>query len=235
MIYDGYDFRPILRVEKIDRPIMASVDADYDRYSGMDGGVLGSVRLEPLKIKVTVCAIRPPGGRGTEWFEGVRRELSRRLFRREPRKLVLHDAPDLYNMAVLSDDTDVDDLVTAGRCELTFLCPDPVAYGKEERREAPAGAELTVEVGGTYRTAPVIEVQTDGSAETVTVDGEGMSALGTLAGDQPLVFDCGSREVRKGAAAVKMDIMDDFAEWEPGRHTVSCDKPFSVSWRERWL
>lgn len=235
MIYDGFDFGGLLRVEKIERPLIAPVDADYDDHPGMDGAVLGGVRLEPLTIKVTVCVLRPPGGRGTEWFEKARRELSLRLFRKEPRKLVLHDAPDVYNMALLSDGTDVEDLVTAGRCELSFLCPDPVAYGKEERRGAPAGATLTLPVGGSYKTAPIVEVETDGSAETVTIDGSPMRALGTLSGDQPLVFDCEGHEVRKGAASVKLNIMDDFAEWEPGEHTVSCAKPFSVSWRERWL
>ena len=231
MIFDGYDFRPLVAVEQVRRPLLPPVSVSSSGGSGRDGAEFKQATLDPMDIEVDIRLIAPGKGR----FERLRRALAPLLLKREPSKLVLPDAPDVYHMAVLSGDTDIDRFVHTGGVTLTFRCDDPVAYGAEKSRTAEGGGEAVLVVGGTYRTAPVIEVDTTGSAATVTVDGKPMRALGNVSSAHPLVFDCEKHSTTKGGAAVKLDVMDDYAAWEPGAHTVSCESPYSVRWRERWL
>ena len=62
-----------------------------------------------------------------------------------------------------------------------------------------------------------------------------MRALGNITSAHPLVFDCERHMTTKGGSTVKLNVMDDYAAWEPGVHTVSCESPYTVRWRERWL
>lgn len=234
MIYDGFDFSKLLRVESIDRPLMPRVDVDSESIDGADGERVNSVTLKAMTVDVKVRLVRPFEDMGRrQGLEGMRRLLSGRLLRREPRKLTLDDAPDTYLMAVLSGDTDLDRIVTTHTATLSWYCADPVSYGREGRRSATGRAR--VNVGGSYPTAPVVSVDVPGSTYTVTVDGKTMRALGTTEGDAPLVFDCAAHLVSKGGTPVKLDVRDDFATWEPGIHVVECADPFTVTWRERWL
>lgn len=229
MIFDGYDFSHLLVVEEINRPLMPRIDNRTVSLSG-DGSRTAAVRLEAGEIEVKVRIIECSKSE----YEKARREIAGRLWGREARKLVLHDAPDLYNMAYVADSTDVDKLLNTGGVTLRFHCDDPVSYGMEQSRSCEGGT-VWCNVGGNFTTAPIIEVTTDASNAVVYVDGNPMTALGTVSGDQPLTFDCVTHEVTKGDAVVKMSIFDDFAEWEAGTHAVECELPFTVRWVERWL
>ena len=230
MVFDGYDFRPLVAVEQVRRPLLPSVSVSSSDGTGRDGAEFKQATLDPMDIEVDVRLIAPGKGR----FEQLRRVLAPLLLKRSPSKLVLPDAPDVYYMAMLSGDTDIDRFVHTGGVTLAFHCDDPVAYGAEKSRTV-GGGEAVFVVGGTYRTAPIVSVDTTGSAATVTVDGKAMRALGNVASSHPLVFDCEQHATTKGGAAVKLNVMDDYAAWEPGTHTVSCDSPYTVRWRERWL
>ena len=236
MIYDGFDFSPYLRVEDIGCSFMPKIDVETDKVDGMDGSVLRSVRLDEGEVKVKVRMVRPyeeeyglAGG-----FEKLRRELSGRLYRETPCKLVLKDVPDIYYMAVLSKDTDIENLVYTRTATLRFTCPDPVAFGMEHARRSDGGL-IHCNVGGNWKTAPIIEVQTEASKATVYVDGNPLRALGSISGEHPLTFDCAKHVTRKGEAPVMLSIFDDYPDWKPGNHTVECEHPFSVRWVERWL
>lgn len=229
MIFNGYDFGHLLTVERIRRPLMPRINGDTVSIGG-DGSRTASVTLDSMEIEVEVRIIE----RSQVDFEKARREIAGRLWGRTPRKLVLHDAPDLYYMAYLVDDTDIDKLLHTGGITLRFHCDDPVAYGTEQVRVCDGG-KVWCNVGGTFATAPIVEVSTNASDAVVYCDGEPMTALGSLTGDDPLVFDCVSHVIAKGGRTVKMSVHDDFAEWEPGAHAVECDFPFTVRWVERWL
>ncbi|HEY8424871.1 MAG TPA: distal tail protein Dit, partial [Limnochordales bacterium] len=74
----------------------------------------------------------------------------------EPKSLVFDDEPNLTWRAVLSGDTDLEEIATIGRGTLTFLCPDPVALGDEHVLSLGAGGEAVVTAGGTAPAWPVI-------------------------------------------------------------------------------
>lgn len=236
MIYDGYDFAHVLRIDGIRRPVMPKLDLQTEDRSG-DGARLSAVRFEPLTIDVKVCLYRPFEEVGTkEGFERARRLLQKRLFRRKPCKLILPDAPDVYNMAVLDGSTDLERIAWSATGTLSFFCPDPVGYGALRCREWGGGPDmLRVNVGGTYPTAPVVTVEADTANLTVVCDGSAMRVLGDAVAGQPVVVDCTSHVCTAAGRPVMLDALDDYAVWTPGVHTLQCDYPFRVEWRERWL
>ena len=235
-VYDGYDLGQLMRIEGIRRPIMAGVDVGSDDLSG-DGARLGTVRLEPATIEVDVRMYRPFEEMGTRaGFERARRLLQRRLLRRSPRKLVLPDAPDVYNMAVLDGSTDLERVAWSATGTLSFYCADPRGFGALRSRSCAGGeTPLLVNVGGSYPASPVITVAAGTANLTVVSDGETMRALGPESASEPLVIDCGAHVCHVGGDPVMLDAFDDYAEWAPGVHSVQCDHPFDVEWRETWL
>ena len=236
MIYDGFDFGHYLIIDAIRRPVMPRVDVQSDDLSG-DGSSLLGVRLDSAEIEVDVRLYRPFEEIGRRsGFEEARRMLASRLLRRSPCKLVLPDAPDIYNMAVLDGSTDLERISRNGLGTLTFFCPEAAAYGALGRRACREGSTtVRANVGGNYPTAPVITVTAQTSNLTVTVDGATMRALGTVEGADPLVIDCERHVIEKGGETVMLDVYDSYPSWEPGVHVVECSYPFSVEWRERWL
>lgn len=234
MIYDGHDFAEDLMIEGIRRPVMADVDIRADDRSG-DGSRISSVRLEALTIDVDVRLYRPFEEMGTrEGFEKARRMLQRRLFRRSPCKLVLPDAPDLYNMAVLDGSTDLERIAWSATGTLSFFCADPVTYGAKRVRKFKGGdAPALVNVGGTLPARPVVRAQASGGGLSVESDGSPMRLIG--GGDGEAVIDCAAHECAVGGKPAMLDALDDYAEWAPGVHEVKCAVPFEVEWRELWL
>lgn len=70
----------------------------------------------------------------------------------DPKPLVFDEEPDKTWYAVLSGDTDLDEVVAVGNGKLTFIAPDPVAVGPEHTVALPA----TVNPAGTAETYPII-------------------------------------------------------------------------------
>jgi len=66
-------------------------------------------------------------------FPAKKRALMSWLFYDEPKQLVLPDEPDKYYMAKVSGETDIDKLLHVGFGTITFVCPDPIAYGVAEK------------------------------------------------------------------------------------------------------
>lgn len=236
MIYDGYDFRGLLRIDGIRRPVLPRIDVQSDDLTG-DGARLSNVRLEAATIEVDVRLFKPFEEWGTRaGFERARRLLQRRLLRRSDCKLVLPDAPDIYNMAVLSDSTDLERIAWSATGTLEWFCANPVGYGAVRRRSHAGGSSpLRVNVGGSYPTGAVIRVDADTANLTAIVDGETMRVLGPQSVDSETVIDCAKHECSVGGSPIMLDALDDYREWLPGVHTVQCDYPFTVEWREMWL
>lgn len=232
MIYDGFDFEPYLTVESVHRAILPPVSTTSSSGAG-DGSALRDVRLGELQIDVDVRLNRPADDCSglDSAFADVRRAVSRRLFKREPCPLVLYDEPDVEYMAVLTGTTDLDSFVWTKTATLTFLCPSPVALGKENMRSSDGGS-LGVAVGGTYPALPAIRVLADGPF-AVDIDGEEFTVLGNASGYT--VIDSSDRTVTCDGKYVQHSIYSDFPELEPGPHTVSCPLPFDVWWRDAWL
>lgn len=233
MIYDGRDFADLLHIEAVRRPMAGDRSADVADWHGR-GGRLKFVATDAKRIEVDVRAFSHGRGRAAQGreLEGIRRELGALLVRDEPRELVLPDAPDLYDLAVLDGSTALERVSCSSKATLTFLCPEAASYGVAETVEMPEGGTAHCRIDGNTWTAPVVMVQAS-APFTVSFDGVPFQVLGTPTGYCGV--DAVKHEVTCAGASVRYDITSDFPVWEPGRHTIACELPFTARWRPRWL
>lgn len=238
MIYDGYDFSPLLKVETpIQRGILADVTVETEDMGGK-GAIHKRTTLGSLTLSVPVRIIAH--GRDTDGhrmaFETVRRMIASKLYRDKPCRLVLDDAPDVYYMASLQGSTDLDRFVWTGGATLEFLSPKPYAFGDEHVKTS-TGGTVTCNVVGGVETYPVVEIQTTGSAFTVYFDGQPFELGGNITSAYPVIIDAteDARSTTKGGSPIKVNVKHNYPEWKPGLHTVQCDHPFKVRWVEHWL
>ena len=238
MIFDGYEFSALCRAETPTiRPLLADVTVETESM-GRDGEIYKSSSLGALSIQVPISIITPVAGIKNQHqaFEATRRAIAGRLHRKQPCKLVLDDAPDVYYMASLSGSTDIDRFTYTGRTTLEFVSPTPYGFGMEHERESTGGSTVCM-VGGNTETHPVVEVTRSADTLTVYFDGMPFRISEIVSGADPVIIDAtySGRSTSRGGVVAKVNIFDDYPEWEPGPHTVECSSPYVVRWCEHWL
>lgn len=241
MKYDGHDFKNDFKVEEIQRSLLPELSTTPMTSEVLDGETHLFTRISGREIRVVIRIITPvPGAKNQQRkFEQKRRQICGALLSKTPKKLVLDDAPDVYEMAVIDGATDLDRFVYTGTTTLVFRCFGPAAFGETSSEVAKQGGKLTVCVDGNTATQPVVIVTAAGPF-TVTFDGEPFEVTGSVTGD--VIID--ARETRENefghfvtdneGRVVPYSIMSDWPIWEPGTHTVECSRPFAVQWTDRW-
>lgn len=239
-IYNGHDLADILDVAKIEMPAMAPAAPTVRDVPGMDGAAYCGTRMEPMEIRVrarlATCSTEPAE---------IQRQWARvaALLRSdEPAPLTL--APGLYRMAVLQGATDLEFYSYSAIAELSFLCPDPVAYGDERTVTVPSGGSATFNVGGTYPAKPVIEAASavrDGSSLVWGVRLDAGDVLQVATGSESarkVVLDCAARTCAVAGATALPTLASDWFELAPGDHTIENhlgSGACTVAFRERWV
>ena len=231
-IFDGNELSRFLSVEDVRRPIMPPVTARTLETNGYEGASLSSVSQGMKSVVVSTRLIRPfEKSIGlNKGFEQARRLLAGYLYRDHLCKLVLPDAPDLYEMAVVDGTLDIEKFVYTRTIDIEFLC-ERVSYGRTVTKQA--DKSLSFSVSGTWPAYSVITVNYS-DPFTITVDGKAFTTKEKLSND-PTVIDSKERTVTQNGQPVKYDIFSDIPVFEPGMHTISCDHPFIIEWTERWL
>lgn len=229
------DFFTIVGVQ---RP-PASVGNTFTEVSGMDGGKLTDSKLGQATVKVFVMA---NDKNIADMREAVRR-LCGMIYTDEPKVLALSSDNGRYYKAVLDGEVPFVEHTRSGLFELNFATESPALYGSEKAVTIPSGGSVTIIVGGTYPTYPVIEGSVYGSG-TNTLWGlrldEGdyirISTGSTAA--RNVVIDCEDRKSTV-SSAIKLPILgSDWLELTPSMHTIRNDVGSGscvLKWTERWL
>lgn len=241
MIYDGVDLRGFVQIEYINKRALPSISHDSTSIVGVDGERISNVTLDPLELVIGMRIVAPTRGwrAQRQELEDKRRRLNEILFKRQPCPLVLDFPDDLEYMAIVTDAGELTREKCSYTFEVTFMCPDPVPYGKA--REVDIGRSGKVYIGGNYPTYPLFEVSSGTGACVLNVDGVTFQTIGAMTGADPIIIDCNPDPVTREAVTTKGDeevaisINSDYFALEPGMHTIACDAPVKVRWRERWL
>lgn len=238
-VYDGIDFGDILEVASVEMPAIPSTSPDLRYSTGRDGAVLAGNALEPLEITVKArLATKRIDDRDIQraWAR-----VAAMLRTDGPRPLYLTEG--IYRMAVLSGDTSLDFKTYSATADLTFLCADPVAYGRERLVTVPSGGSVTFCVGGTYRAAPEIAASAVRDSEALVwglrLDGGDFIHVATGSGSaRSVAVDCGGRTCLVNGDPSLPTLDSDWLALEPGTHVLEMDKgtgAATVTYRERWL
>lgn len=234
MIYDGTDLSSLLHVQAVRRPLAAEITNDVMDLTSGNGGLFTHNRLSSRIIETDVFFLAKVPGKTKRNYEleQLRRQLGIALYRSKPCKLVLDDAPDLFEMAVLDGSTDLNRLNWSSSTTLSWVCPEPASYGQYHQKTCDGG-QTYVNVHGSYPTAPILTVHARG-AFSVKFDDSYFPILETN-GNDPVVIDSVNHLVTQGGEPLFYSIMADFPSWDAGAHSVTCEYPYTLEWHERWL
>ena len=219
--------------------------------SGMDGQRFLGVNLASRTITLSLTV------KGTTLAERetAARTLAATLAVDEPKPLTASFMDGRYYLAVPSSDSDLHRFVNADTFEVSFLVPDPVAYG-----ELRTVSFERVNVGGAYPPLPTISFpgatrsSTSGQSYfTVRVyDGSDYTSLtldlaAVMSGSttsRDLVVDCENRRYTVQGTERLLPLVSDWPYLAPNANArmslsnysnCSTTTPVNVTFRERWL
>ena len=240
--FGGHDFSSFSTAEVV-LPAAHGIVVDAAEVPGRSGAVLLSARIPPKALRVRLF-LDLADDEDAEGLSAVRHEAASWLAPDAGSDLELPGEPGLvYRDAVCTDAGTWDDLFEDGSCELVFTAFDPVAWGHEREASAAAGiAELSLLVGGTYRTWPTFVMEASAGGGVVVEDagaGACVEVERAFLGGEEVVVDCaaGRAWVDGEAADADVTLDSDFFCLEPGSHELSFTgcADFTTNFTERWL
>jgi predicted phage tail component-like protein len=84
------------------------------------------------------------------------REIVKWLLSNEEEELIFDDEPEKSYFGFLAGNTDIEEILTYGKTTLTFLCPDPYAYGPDIESPVYTSSPAEVTIEGEEPTFPII-------------------------------------------------------------------------------
>lgn len=240
--FGGHDFSSFSTAEVM-LPAAHGIVVDAAEVPGRAGAVLLSARIPPKTLRVRLF-LDLADDEDAEGLSALRHEAASWLVPDAGGDLELPGKPSLvYRDVVCADAGTWDGLFEDGSCELVFTAFDPVAWGQEREASAAAGStELSLLVGGTYRTWPTFVMEASAGGGVVVEDvgaGARVEVERAFLGGEEVIVDCaaGRAWVDGEAADTDVTLDSDFFWLEPGLHELSFTgcADFTANFTERWL
>ncbi|USK72606.1 distal tail protein Dit [Peribacillus asahii] len=162
--YAGVILTDVFDLKKVYRSILPPRDISIIDVPAKHGAYFTGTRYGTRKIELDVAVRKDT----PENFMATIRSLAFALDVDEPSDLVISDEPDKVYYAILSDDTEIDQIFSRGEGKLTFLCPDPFAYSLTPKSLTPVDGLFTFVNDGTTTTFPIFTVNFGGEASFVS-------------------------------------------------------------------
>lgn len=232
-MFNGHDLSTLVYC-KVNRPIMAPVNALYETVSGRHGELFKSACLSGYDLPVDMW-LRSDDRRDVST---IRHLLAAMLYAEEPAPLYLPDDPTRYLLAIVSGATDLGEITNdCPYTTVTFHIGDPFYYGKKHRVEVQAGT-FSINSGGNRPAALSVTAHPkSGAAWFITnLDtGEKVQLGMSVADDSVVRIDMGLERatVNNQIAAVTLD--SDFFEIDRRTNLQLSSGSAVLEWRERWL
>lgn len=237
MIFNDIDFTPYLKVESIRRDILPPRSIFSKKIPGRLGHRFIKVEMEPRTIEVDVRLIE----RNRKAVQEKVRQIAGMLHTTEPKKLILRDEPTRYNIAILSESTDIEKFVNTGFATLRFLCLDPLSYSIE-KNIIQLGQSTTIYNKGTFNTTGTINININNNTNYLEVllveTGEKIYIEDNLTTGDKILINLQDEYVKKNDALImdKLHIISDFFELPVGKFTIKLSSGTgTLEFREVWL
>lgn len=230
--YGGHDLTPHITVTGVTRSIAPTRKIERTEIPGMAGELARPSGFEATEITVT-------GHLTSQSIDGtsdLRRILAQMLVSDGQQKLILPDEPTKYMMALYKGGAELSRGSKRPKVGLSFLCPDPVAYG-EHRTQQVSGTQY-VDAGGTYPASPVITVKPpSGSYWQVTnvATGEYVRVDASFNGSQTVVLDFALGRCAINGSDARVNIASDFFKLSGVQQVKVSSGTATIEWDERWL
>ena len=153
IVYDGINLSDVFEIRDLKMTVLPKIEAVLMDIAQMSGSYFVARKIRTREIKMTL-ALDAQSRCPVDIFQAWR-EHSNTIAKSKPAPLQLGE--DAYVMAMLTDDTEIENEAYKGVVELTFTCFDPFFYGDEHIENLNAGDNV-FPVYGRYATWPIIEV-----------------------------------------------------------------------------
>lgn len=233
IIFNGNDLSKLVYC-KVRRPIMADVATTFEAVPGRHGEVFKGAFRSGYDLPVEIW-LRSEDRRDVA---DIRHKLAAALWSDEPAPLYLPDDPTRYLMAIVTGNTDLDEITDdCPTTTVTFHVGDPDFYGQKRRVDASAG-NVFIRAGGNRPTHMKVTAKpAAGSKWQITnVDtGEFVAVNTTLTKSSTIEVDMAMERVTVNGHDAPVSIDSDFFEID-GRCRLNITSGTAVlEWRERWL
>lgn len=241
LTFNGHDIGSNYAVNRQLGRTLAAYDPILVDVPGRAGQLYAGTRALPAQITLDVYAM----GNTREARQTEMRTLAGWLAVDKPKTLILGDENGLYRRAIPTGESVQEAYLNADHAEITFVCPDPRAYGAFSTvtyTTTGAGTgTLDVTVGGTAPTAPTITGTAAGNSEGLwkltDETGAGIYAAIPNGTSYSIEANCEARTLKVNGAVVMLPPTFDWPEWEPGAHVLTITggaSNITVSWQGRW-
>lgn len=235
MKFNNNDLSSLVTVERVKRHLLPAVKNTLIGVPGSDGEKHIRTRLGARLIEVDIRIIADKDGN----LQDDIRALAGKLYSVAPAKLELDEA-DKYEMAVLTNYTDVDKFLHTGKVTLEFICPEPASYSTTETTVTISAADITN--AGTYPATGIITITNPGTVSSLQVSlsttGEKIHIVHDFINTDTILIDLAAENVTKNGVSIMSDVTldSDFFELPVGKFKITKTAGTAVlKYRARWL
>lgn len=135
-----------------DRPAWYTLERNIISTPHLSGGYLESTHHGIRTINVPVFLLAD----SMSDLQKIKEDMAKWLVHDEPKELMFTDEPDRVYYALVDGSLNLDELVRWGSGVITFVCPDPYKYAKNETELELTGGLNTIKNDGTASAKPII-------------------------------------------------------------------------------
>ena len=213
---------------------MATVNPTFETVPGRHGEVFKRVTRGGFDLPVEIW-VRTEDRR--EVAE-VRHKLAEALWVDEPAPLVLPDDPTRYHLAIVTGDTDLDEITDdCPTTTVTFRIGDPDSFGRSRRMDVSAG-NVFLDAGGTRPSYLKVTAKpaagTSWKIENIDT-GEFVQVAHALTDDSTIRLDMEQEHATVNNQLAAMTIDSDCFAIEGKTHLRISSGTATLEWVERWL
>ena len=237
MLFNDVDFTSLFKVEEIRRTLMPTRDIQAIKKPNALGSIFGKVDMGASNIEVDIRAYA-----NTKILTRAKiREIAEKLNTSEPQRLILRDEPQIFNLAILSGDTELERLLTSEATTLTFYCADPLGYSLDTKT-VPVGETVIVRNLGSYSIPGIFNLTVDAPTSSVQVrqvaTGDKIHIQHAFVAGDIVVIDLEEESVRKNGSLIMEDVhfISDFFHIPTQSSTYAITGATGTfTFREGWL
>lgn len=219
-------------------PLVSNMKDTYESVPGRDGNILFPGWLDDKRMECTLgvrCA-------RSERIAKLR-EVARWLYTKERKQLIFDDSPDVYYMAKVSGQVDVEHLQGISLVKVAFQA-EPFAYSVNKtsvsKQITASDKQITLVNNGTYDVFPVIKVSNaNTNSLSLALGNDKLNISNALQTSDILTIDCDEMTVLLNDTNVLDKTTGTFLTLRPGKNVMTIEAQntlnVSVEWRERFL
>lgn len=239
MIFNGIDLTRYFKIKDIRKSMLAPVENSLYGIPGKPGKRLGTTQLGVRYIEVDIRL----KSKTKDGLNMDTRRLASMLYSEDLVKLFLPDDSGLYYMAKLDGNTDLTRILTYNDTTLSFICPDPLAYGRTRLVEV---RNSTLINSGSYETSGFFTTKIESNLShlliTLQNTGEFIRVNHNFVPGDIVTINLAGEEaedemVYKNGQSIMRDVhfSSDFFHLPSGEFEITSNVPTKLQFVERWL